>query len=90
MIFQASDQKGQQFLELVNDDDNPIEPSYFNRSSWLKFIEHSNLLCARVTRAIVNYASIDKYKLHFFSKEEFKCLYRSYSIELRYHILHKC
>jgi len=30
MTFQASDQKGQQFLDLVDDDDNPIEPSYIN------------------------------------------------------------
>ena len=28
MTFQASGQKGQQFLELVNDKDNPIKPSY--------------------------------------------------------------
>ena len=33
MIFQNSDQKGWQFLELINDNDNPIEPFYFNRSS---------------------------------------------------------
>jgi len=30
MTFQASDQKGQQFLDLVDDDDNPIKPSYIN------------------------------------------------------------
>jgi len=33
MMFQALDQKGQQFLELVDDDDNPIEPSYSNEDS---------------------------------------------------------
>jgi len=29
-MFQASDQKGQQFLKLVNDNDNPIKLSYIN------------------------------------------------------------
>ena len=31
MTFQAPDQKGQQFLELVNDEDNPIKPFYAKR-----------------------------------------------------------
>ena len=30
-MFQASDQKGQQFLELVDDNDNLIKPSYINK-----------------------------------------------------------
>ena len=33
MTFQASDQKDWQFLELVDDKDNPIEPSYINSRS---------------------------------------------------------
>ena len=33
MTFQASNQKGQQFLELVNNEDNSIKPSYTNRDS---------------------------------------------------------
>ena len=90
MTFQASDQKGQQFLELVDNDDNPIELSYINRGSWLKFIDYSNSLYARGMRAIVNHAPIGKYRLHFFLKEEFKYLYRLYSIKLRYHILYEC
>ena len=83
MTFQALDQKGQQFLELVDNKNNPIEPSYINGGSWLKFLGHSNLLCARVTRTIVNHAPIGEYRLCFFPKEKFKCLYRSYPIELR-------
>ncbi len=90
MMFQASNQKSQQFLELVDDNDNPIEPFYFNGGFWLKFIEHSNLLCARVTSAIVNHTLIDEYRLCFFPKEEFKCLCRFYPIESKYHILHEC
>ena len=90
MTFQASDQKGQQFLELVDDDDNPIKLFYINRGSWLKFIDYSNSLCARVTRAIINHAPTDECRLHFFLKEDFKCLCRLYSIESRCYILHKC
>ena len=56
----------------------------------LKVFSHSNLLCARATRVIVNYASIGEYWLRFFPQEEFKCLCGLYSIESRYHILHKC
>ena len=33
MTFQVLDQKGQQFLGLVDDKDNPIEPSYINSGS---------------------------------------------------------
>jgi len=90
MTFQASDQKGQQFLELVGDDNNPIKLSYINRGSWLKFIDYSNSLCARVTRAIINHAPTGECRLHFFLKEDFKCLCRLYSIESRCYILHKC
>ena len=34
---------------------------------WLKYFGHSNLLCTRATRAIINYAPIGKYYLRFFS-----------------------
>jgi len=89
MTFQAPDLKGWQFLDLVDNDDNLIEPSYSNRRSWLKFIGYSNLLYARVMRAIINYAPIEEYRLCFFPKEEFKCPYGFYSIELRWHIFHE-
>ena len=79
MTFHASDQKGQQFLKLVDDEDNPIEPSYINSGSWLKFIGHFNSLYARATRAIINYAPISEYRLCFFLKEDFKCLCGQYS-----------
>ena len=90
MIFQASDQKGHQFLELVDNDNNPIEPSYINRGSWLKFIGYSNSSCTRATRAIINHAPIGKYKLHFFLKEDFKYPCGLYPIESRHHILYEC
>ena len=35
MIFQASDLKGKQFLNLLDGDNNIIEPSYIKGGSWL-------------------------------------------------------
>ena len=70
MMFQASDVKGRQFLELLNDNLHPIKPSYFKGESWLKFFGHFNSLCARVSRAIVNHALIGEYYLRFFLQEE--------------------
>jgi len=82
-MFQALDQKGQQSLKLVDDENNPIEPLYTNGDFWLKFLGYSNSLCARATRAIINHAPIGEYRLCFFSKEAFKCLCGSYLIKSR-------
>ena len=90
MTFQASNFKGRQFLELLDDDLNFLKPSSKNESSWLKLIGYSNSLCMRATRAIVNYAPIGEYWLRFFPRENFVCLCSAYSIESRRHILHKC
>jgi len=83
MTFQASDAKERQFLELLNDNLLSIEPSYSKEGLWLKFFDHSNLLCARALRAIVNHASIEKYHLRFFLQEEFKCPCGQYLIKMR-------
>jgi len=84
MTFQSSDAKSQHFLELLDDDDNkPIEPSYAKGGPWLKYFGHSNSLCVRASRAIVNYAPIGEYRLRFFPREEFKCPCGHYLIEMR-------
>jgi len=88
MTFQASDLKGRHFLDLLEDDLYSIEPLYIEGDSWIKYFRHSNLLCIRAIRAITNYTPIGKYHLCFFSRENFSCLYRSYPIETRYHILY--
>ena len=72
MMFQASDLKGNQFLDLVNDDNNIIKPTYVKEGSWLKVFGHSNSLCTHATRAITNHAPIGKFKLRFFLREKFK------------------
>jgi len=58
MTFQALDLKKYYFLDLVDNNDNLIELSYVNDRSWLKYFEHSNSLCTRAMRAIVNHAPI--------------------------------
>jgi len=88
--FQASNLKGNQFLNLLNDDNNIIELSYVKGGLWFKTFGYLNSLCARATRAITNYASISKYRLRFFPREGFKYLYSLYPIESRCHILHDC
>ena len=90
MTFQASDLKRKHFLDLLNSNDNIIELSYIKGRSWLKLFDYFNSLCTRASRAITNHAPIGKYRLRFFSREEFRCLYGLYPIKTRYHILHKC
>ena len=89
-MFQASNLKGNQFLDLLNNNNNIIELSYVKGGSWLKTFSHSNSLCARATRAITNHTLIGEYRIRFFSRKEFKCPCSVYPIESRHHILHKC
>ena len=90
MTFQASDGKGRHFLDLVDDNFKEIVPSYTKGGPWLQIFSHSNLLCARATRAITNHAPIGEYRLRFFPNEEFKCPCGNYPIKSRRHILHEC
>ena len=61
MTFQASDGKGNHFLDLLDDNFNIIEPSYMKGGFWLQAFGHSNSLCAHAMRAITNHALIEKY-----------------------------
>ena len=90
MTFQASDFKGKQFLDLLDGDDNIIEPLYIKGGAWLKYFGHLNSLCARASRAITNHAPIGEYRLRFFPREEFRCPCGMYPIKSRCHILHEC
>ena len=90
MTFQASDGKGNHFLDLLDNDFNPIEPSYIKGGPWLQSFGHSNLLCAWATRAITNYVPIREYWLRFLPNMDFLCPCNNYSIESRRHILHEC
>ena len=61
MTFQALDNKDQNFLELVNDKNNPLELTYFKGGIWLKYFGHLNSLCTRATRTIINHIPINEY-----------------------------
>jgi len=61
MTFQVSDLKERNFMDLVNSDNNVLEPIYSKDGTWLQYFGHSNMLCARATRTITNYAPIGEY-----------------------------
>jgi len=85
-----SDLKGRNFLELLDSDSQSLVPSNIKSGLWLQHFGHSNLLCTRATRAIINYAPIGEYRLRFFSKENFSCLCGLYLIKSQQHILYDC
>jgi len=90
MTFQASKGKGKHFLDLLDNDLNPIKLSYIKGGPWLQMFGHSSSLCAHVTRAITNHAPIREYRLRFFLRLDFSCPCNNYPIKSRRHILHKC
>ena len=49
MCFQASNGKGNNFMDLLDDNFNIIEPSYIKGGPWLQAFGHSNSLCTRAT-----------------------------------------
>jgi len=61
MTFQLLDEKSQHFLELLDDNNKPINLSYTKDGLWLKYFGHSNSLYTRASRVIVNYVPIGKY-----------------------------
>ena len=90
MTFQVSDLKGSNFLDLIDSNDNILEPIYSKGSTWLQHFDHSNMLYARAIRVIMNHAPIGEYWLQFFPSKEFSCPCDLYPIESRRHILYEC
>jgi len=72
MTFQASDYKGNNFLDLVNDNNLLIRPAYLKEEAWLKHLRHFNSLYVQATRAITNHIFIDEYCLRFSPREPFE------------------
>ena len=66
MIFQTSNFKSKQFLNLLNNKLYPIKSLYTKEDLWLKHFDYSNSLCMRTTRAITNHTLIGEYYFHFF------------------------
>jgi len=71
IIFQALDAKGKQFLDLLDSDNNIIKLSYIKGSLWLRHFSHSNSLCTKAIRAIINHTPIGEFRLRFFPREDF-------------------
>ena len=90
MSFQASDLKERNFLKLLDKNFNPLKPLNIKDSPWLQYFSHSNSLCSKATRAIVNYVPIGKYRLRFFLRENFLCSCSLYPIKSQQHILYDC
>ena len=90
LVIKSSNLKRRNFLLLLNNNLSEIESVYIKVGPWLQHFSFSNLLCAWDIWAITNYTLIRVYCLKFFPKEEFKYLYRFYSIKSRWHILYKC
>jgi len=90
MYFQALKYKGRNFLDLNNNNNQHIYPTYAKDGAWLKYFSLSNMMCIYITRLITNYTSIGEYRLRFFPKEPFGCLCRNYPIKMRRHILFEC
>jgi len=86
MSLQVLDENDHHFLELLDNNNNSLKLTYSKGGSWLKYFGHSNSLCTRATRAIVNHAPIRKYQLRFFPWEEFKCLCGNYPIKTLYFV----
>lgn len=82
------DYKGNNFLDLINDNNLLTRFTYIKDSTWLKNFGHSNTLCIQATKAITNYIPIGKYYLRFFPRKLFECLCRVYPIKSKHHILH--
>jgi len=90
MTFQVSKYKERNFLELNNNDNQPIYLTYSKSSIWIRHFGFSTSICTCVTRMITNHTPIGEYRLRFFSKEFFACLCEDYSIKTRRYIMFYC
>ena len=61
MFFQALNNKGKNFLELLNNKSNSLKLLTIKSGLWLQYFGHSNTLCTRATKAIINHVPIGKY-----------------------------
>ena len=91
MTFQASDLRGISWSSRWQfSQHRTLIQKYKKGGPWIKHFGHSNLLCARAARAILNHAPIGEYRLRFLPREDFNCPCGEYPIESRRHILHDC
>lgn len=89
MMFQASNYKERNFLNLKDNKEEDICPTYTKEKAWLKHFGLSNSLYTQITKLITNNTPIGEHKLKFFSKELIAYLCGNYPIKIRRHILFK-
>jgi len=89
-MFQASDYKERNFLNLNNEKEEHIHSIYLKEGTWPKYYSLSNSLCICLTRVITNHSHIGEYRLKFFPKEFIACPYSNYPIETGRYILFNC
>jgi len=70
------------FLDLNNNNNQPICLIYSKGRAWLKHVGLSNLLYACITIFITNHAPIGKYRLMFFPNKLSTCLCNNSSVNL--------
>jgi len=63
MTFQASNLKGRNFLDLLDEKGLSITLTYMKGGAWFKHFGYLNILCTRATRTITNHAPIGEYYL---------------------------
>ncbi|KJA20098.1 hypothetical protein HYPSUDRAFT_142665 [Hypholoma sublateritium FD-334 SS-4] len=61
LFFRNPTFAGQQFLQLLNLDDNLIKPSYLKGGSWIPVAKASTSLVSRMTQPILGHAPISEY-----------------------------
>ena len=89
-FFARPSSQGFHFLPLKGNIKNLLQPSYAKGEGWLLFIGKSVTLCARATRAILNYASIGEFRQHFFPIEYTQCLCGHCLVETHRYIFANC
>ncbi len=89
MYFQTSEYKRKHSLDLVDNNNQAICSTYSKNSIWMKYVRSPNLLCAYITRIIMNHFLLGNIGL-VFPKESFVCLLVIIQLRQRVHILHRC
>ena len=89
MFFQVSGKRGNHFLDLTDNNNHILTPSYAKGGTWLRHMGESPSLCAHLTRLITNHASIGEYYFCFFPNKNPSCPCKA-NIETGSHTLFEC
>jgi len=88
--FLRGETRGRNFLMINTEEHKAATPTYAKGGTWMSHLGHSISLCARATRAILNYVPIGEYRARFFPQETCACPCGQSNIETKLHILTEC